>query len=127
MAAREDRLLTIDTHHHMLPDFFWQETENAHAPVGGLSPLRWSPEVTISFMDDAAGTLAQHLAIRAKRRKPCPTRYRLCLPVILMTSLVKTIQLVAARPSTRSSRTIASSPSRTASTMAATRSIASLE
>ena len=53
MAAREDRLLTIDTHHHMLPDFFWQETENAHAPVGGLAPLRWSPDVTVSFMDNA--------------------------------------------------------------------------
>jgi len=34
--------MTIDTHHHMLPDFFWRETENAHAPVGGLAPLRWS-------------------------------------------------------------------------------------
>jgi hypothetical protein len=33
--------LTIDTHHHMLPDFFWRETDNAHAPVGGLAPLRW--------------------------------------------------------------------------------------
>ena len=54
MAARDDTLLTIDTHHHMLPDFFWQETENAHAPVGGLAPLRWSKDVSISFMDDAS-------------------------------------------------------------------------
>ena len=46
--------MTIDTHHHMLPDFFWQETENAHAPVGGLAPLRWSKEATLSFMDDAS-------------------------------------------------------------------------
>jgi len=53
MAAREDMLFTIDTHHHMLPDFFWQETENAHDPVGGLAPLRWSPGVSVSFMDDA--------------------------------------------------------------------------
>ncbi len=45
--------MTIDTHHHMLPDFFWQETENAHAPIGGLAPLRWSKETTLSFMDDA--------------------------------------------------------------------------
>jgi len=45
--------VTIDTHHHMLPDFFWQETENAHAPIGGLAPLRWSKETTLSFMDDA--------------------------------------------------------------------------
>ena len=58
MAAREDKLLTIDTHHHILPDFFWQETENAHAPVGGLAPLRWSPDVTLSFMDDASIDIA---------------------------------------------------------------------
>jgi aminocarboxymuconate-semialdehyde decarboxylase len=45
--------MTIDTHHHILPDFFWQATENARAPVGGLAPLRWSKEASISFMDDA--------------------------------------------------------------------------
>src|ERR1700745_2440528 len=46
-------MMTIDTHHHMLPDFFWRETENAHAPVGGLAPLQWSKDTTLSFMDDA--------------------------------------------------------------------------
>jgi aminocarboxymuconate-semialdehyde decarboxylase len=45
--------LTIDTHHHMLPDFFWQETGNAHAPVGGFAPPQWSKEASLSFMDDA--------------------------------------------------------------------------
>jgi 6-methylsalicylate decarboxylase len=45
--------LTIDTHQHLLPDFFWQATENDHAPVGGLAPLRWSKEAAISFLDDA--------------------------------------------------------------------------
>jgi 6-methylsalicylate decarboxylase len=45
--------LTIDTHHHMLPDFFWRETNDSHAPVGGLAPLKWSKEAMISFMDDA--------------------------------------------------------------------------
>jgi 6-methylsalicylate decarboxylase len=50
--------MTIDTHHHVLPDFFWQATENAHAPVGGLAPLRWSKEASISFMDDAGIDLA---------------------------------------------------------------------
>ena len=44
---------TIDTHHHILPDFFWRQTENAHTPVGGLAPLHWSKEASISFMDDA--------------------------------------------------------------------------
>jgi 6-methylsalicylate decarboxylase len=50
--------LTIDTHHHILPDFFWQATENAHAPVGGLAPLRWSKEASLSFMDDASIDIA---------------------------------------------------------------------
>jgi 6-methylsalicylate decarboxylase len=45
--------LTIDTHQHLLLDFFWQATENDHAPVGGLAPLRWSKSTAISFMDDA--------------------------------------------------------------------------
>ena len=53
MKGNLDKSLTIDTHHHLLPDFFWQETENAHSPVGGLTPLRWSKEASISFMDDA--------------------------------------------------------------------------
>jgi 6-methylsalicylate decarboxylase len=53
MTGNPDKSLTIDTHHHILQDFFWQETENAHAPVGGLAPLRWSKEASISFMDDA--------------------------------------------------------------------------
>jgi hypothetical protein len=36
--------MTIDTHHHIIPDFFWQATENHDAPVGGLAPLRWPRE-----------------------------------------------------------------------------------
>jgi aminocarboxymuconate-semialdehyde decarboxylase len=53
MTGTLDTSLTIDTHHHILPDFFWQATENAHAPVGGLAPLQWSKEASISFMDEA--------------------------------------------------------------------------
>jgi aminocarboxymuconate-semialdehyde decarboxylase len=53
MTNAQNNSLTIDTHHHILPDFFWQETENEHAPVGGLAPLLWSEEASISFMDDA--------------------------------------------------------------------------
>ena len=53
MTGNPEKSLTIDTHHHILPDFFWQATENADAPVGGLAPLQWSKEASISFMDDA--------------------------------------------------------------------------
>ena len=45
--------MTIDTHHHILPDFFWRETNDSHAPVGGLAPLQWSKGAMVSFMDDA--------------------------------------------------------------------------
>jgi predicted TIM-barrel fold metal-dependent hydrolase len=54
MISNPDGALIIDTHHHILPDFFWQATETANAPVGGLAPLKWSKEASISFMDDAA-------------------------------------------------------------------------
>jgi Amidohydrolase len=53
MTGNPDTSLTIDTHHHILPDFFWRETNDSHAPVGGLAPLQWSKEAMISFMDDA--------------------------------------------------------------------------
>ena len=50
--------LTIDTHHHMLPDFFYQETNDVHAPVGGLAPMAWTKEASLSFMDDAGIDIA---------------------------------------------------------------------
>ena len=34
-GATKDTSLTIDTHHH-IARLFLEETENAHAPVGGL-------------------------------------------------------------------------------------------
>ena len=50
--------MTIDTHHHILPDFFWQGTNDAHGPVGGLKPLQWSNETAVSFMDEAGIDIA---------------------------------------------------------------------
>src|SRR5450631_3680766 len=44
---------TIDVHHHILPDVFWRATNDAHSPVGGISPAPWSKESTLSYMDDA--------------------------------------------------------------------------
>src|ERR1700759_2472606 len=45
--------LTIDVHHHILPEVFWRATNDAHNPVGGITPARWSKESTLSFMDEA--------------------------------------------------------------------------
>lgn len=50
--------MIIDTHQRILPGFFWQATENDHAAVGGLAPLRWSKEAAISFMDYAGTDVA---------------------------------------------------------------------
>src|SRR5882724_12105810 len=60
----------------MLPDFFWRATENDDAPVGGLAPLPWSKEASLSFMDDAGidvavlsvSTPGVHLGDSAKAR-----------------------------------------------------------
>jgi predicted TIM-barrel fold metal-dependent hydrolase len=46
-------MITVDVHHHILPDFFWRETNEIHGPVGGVVPPPWSKESTLSFMDDA--------------------------------------------------------------------------
>jgi hypothetical protein len=37
-------MLTIDVHHHILPDFFWRETNKQDGPVGGIAPPPWSKE-----------------------------------------------------------------------------------
>jgi predicted TIM-barrel fold metal-dependent hydrolase len=57
MTGNPDTSLTIDTHHHILPDFFWQATENANAPVGGLAPLQWS-EMGFIAGDEQRGAAA---------------------------------------------------------------------
>jgi len=44
---------TIDVHHHILPDFFFRETNDAHNPVGGIAPPRWDADLMLSFMDEA--------------------------------------------------------------------------
>jgi predicted TIM-barrel fold metal-dependent hydrolase len=44
---------TIDIHHHILPDFFWRETNDAHSPVGGIAPPPWHADLMLSYMDEA--------------------------------------------------------------------------
>ena len=50
--------LTIDTHHHMLPDFFFEATNEKENPVGGLKPQTWTPETSLAFMDEAGIDIA---------------------------------------------------------------------
>ena len=44
---------TIDVHHHILPDFFWRETNDGAHPVGGIAPPPWDEASALAFMDDA--------------------------------------------------------------------------
>jgi predicted TIM-barrel fold metal-dependent hydrolase len=44
---------TIDTHHHLLPDFFFDATNEKESPVGGLKPQIWTPDRSLEFMDEA--------------------------------------------------------------------------
>jgi aminocarboxymuconate-semialdehyde decarboxylase len=44
---------TVDIHHHMLPDFFWQATNEGDHPIGGIAPPSWSRAGALSFLDDA--------------------------------------------------------------------------
>jgi aminocarboxymuconate-semialdehyde decarboxylase len=44
---------TIDVHHHMLPDYFYEATNEGPNPVGGIKPAPWSKESMLSYMDDA--------------------------------------------------------------------------
>src|SRR5580698_6513704 len=46
-------MLTVDVHHHILPDFFWRETNEQDGPVGGIAPPPWSKESALAFMDNA--------------------------------------------------------------------------
>lgn len=49
---------TIDIHHHILPDFFWRETNEADNPVGGIAPPPWNAGMMLSFMDEAGIDIA---------------------------------------------------------------------
>jgi aminocarboxymuconate-semialdehyde decarboxylase len=44
---------TVDVHHHILPDFFFQATSEGDHPVGGIAPPPWSRASMLSFLDDA--------------------------------------------------------------------------
>ncbi len=44
---------TIDVHQHLLPDFFWSDTNEAANPVGGITPPPWTESTALAFMDDA--------------------------------------------------------------------------
>jgi predicted TIM-barrel fold metal-dependent hydrolase len=44
---------TIDLHHHVIPDFYWQASNEDGNVAGGINPPRWSLAGTIAYLDEA--------------------------------------------------------------------------
>jgi len=45
--------LTIDTHHHVIPDFYWEASNEGGNAAGGITPPPWSLDGAIAYLDEA--------------------------------------------------------------------------
>jgi 6-methylsalicylate decarboxylase len=45
--------LTIDLHQHVIPDFYWEASNEDGNAAGGITPPRWSLDGTIAYLDVA--------------------------------------------------------------------------
>lgn len=43
----------VDLHHHVIPDFYWEESNEDGNAAGGINPPRWSLGVAIAYLDEA--------------------------------------------------------------------------
>src|SRR5256714_7086207 len=44
---------TVDLHHHVIPDFYWEASNEDGDAAGGIPPPRWSLEGAIAYLDEA--------------------------------------------------------------------------
>jgi 6-methylsalicylate decarboxylase len=44
---------TIDLHHHVIPDFYWDASNLDGHAAGGITPARWSLDGAIAYLDEA--------------------------------------------------------------------------
>src|SRR4051794_15599126 len=44
---------TVDLHHHVIPDFYWEASNEDGDAAGGITPPRWSLEGAIAYLDEA--------------------------------------------------------------------------
>src|SRR6201995_4710572 len=44
---------TIALHHHVIPDFYWQASNEGGNAAGGIKPPRWSLDGAIAYLDEA--------------------------------------------------------------------------
>ncbi len=45
--------LTVDLHHHVVPEFYWDATNEDGNVAGGINPPRWSLDGAIAYLDEA--------------------------------------------------------------------------
>ena len=43
---------TIDLHHHVIPDFYWEASNEGGEAAGGITPPRWSLAGAIAYLDE---------------------------------------------------------------------------
>ena len=43
---------TIDLHHHVIPDFYWEASNEGGEAAGGITPPRWSLEGALAYLDE---------------------------------------------------------------------------
>jgi aminocarboxymuconate-semialdehyde decarboxylase len=44
---------TVDLHHHVIPDFYWDASNEGGNAAGGINPPRWSLDGAIAYLDEA--------------------------------------------------------------------------
>jgi aminocarboxymuconate-semialdehyde decarboxylase len=45
--------LTVDLHHHVIPDFYWEASNEDGSAAGGINPARWTVDGAIAYLDEA--------------------------------------------------------------------------
>jgi predicted TIM-barrel fold metal-dependent hydrolase len=45
--------LTVDLHQHVIPDFYWEASNEDGNAAGGITPPRWSLDAAIAYLDEA--------------------------------------------------------------------------
>src|SRR5258708_24932630 len=45
--------LIVDLHHHVMPDFYWEASNEAGNVAGGINPPPWSLDGAIAYLDEA--------------------------------------------------------------------------
>jgi len=45
--------VTVDIHHHVIPAFYWEASNEGGNAAGGINPPRWSLDGAIAYLDEA--------------------------------------------------------------------------